>query len=228
MKVFKIMGLYLIAAITLAACSKDATTESSPIVEDANSKISIRGGSGYDFGYYAAGKAIQSDMESKGVPEFPLSAEDWGRYQEVVGVELDMDLTSVNLIADGVFTMHEMGLKDYMNDKLGLKEGTQTLVLEIVEGGSIKNVERRTSYHTLPKKEQQMVLAANALVLDYELNGGRVAVGGSRILILNIIGAVGGVLTGVGVGYDLCGWGCAVVGGIIGGVIGWFSGGAAK
>ena len=228
MKVFKIMGLYLLAAITLSACSKDAT-ESTQIQEDANSKIALTKAPSYDFGYYNTAKAILSDIESRGEPSFPLSASDWGHYQSLAGTELDMDLATVNQIADQVFVMHEMGIKDYMNDKLELKDETQSMVMEIIEEGSIKNLSKRASFRLLPEKEQQMVLGANAVMLDYEINGSKAMMaGGSRILILNIIGAIGGVLTGVGVGDDLCGTPCAIIGGIIGGVIGWFSGGVGK
>jgi hypothetical protein len=227
MKVFKIMGLYLLAAITLSACSKDAT-ESTQIQENANSKIALTKALSYDYAYYNAAQAILADVESRGEPSFPLSAADWGHYQSLVGTELDMDLEAVNQIADQVFVMHQMGIKDYMNDKLELKEATQSMVMEIIEEGAIKNISRRASFRSLPEKEQQMLLGANAVARDYENNSKEMVGSNSRILVLNIIGAIGGVLTGVGVGYDLCGTACAIVGGIIGGVIGWFSGGVGK
>lgn len=227
MRVFKIMGFYLLAAITLTACDKDNDVVELPQDTTASSKLIVRASSDYDYTYYATAQALAAEIEENGMPELPLSASDWGYYQSVIGEEFDADVDMVNAIVDQVGVFQEMGLKDYMNEKLELKEDTQNMVMEIVEEGSIKGLDRRSTFRALPEREQQMLLAANAVAIDYE-NNSKTMAGSSRFLVLNIIGAIGGVLTGVAVGDALCGTVCAVVGGLIGGFIGWMSGGAGK
>ena len=228
MKVFKIMGVYLLAAIVFTACSKDNSTENSENL-DANKTLAVRASADFNYGYYQAALDLQADFEARGGAELPLTADSWEYYKSVLGADFDLDVDTVNAIIERSAIIGEVGLKDYLNDYLGVKEDTKNFAMTIAEDGPIKGLERDARFNSLPEKEQLMLLGANAVALDFAKNSRMMTTPGSSrffFYITSVIGAIGGVMTGVAVGDDLCGWPCAVVGGIVGGIIGWFAGGA--
>ena len=169
MKVFKIMGLYLLAAITLTACSKDNNEQPNLELEAAAmTKAGKATTVGYDFDYYGITQQILADIESKGLPNFPLTAADLAYYSEVAGQELELSLDVVNQVAQQTLLSSEMGIKDYMNEKLELKEFTKNTVMSMIENGPVKDLTRLPEFYELPDRDQNVLMATNAVAKNYE------------------------------------------------------------
>lgn len=230
MRVFKIMALYLIAAITFTACTKDSNSES---VDYDNNGVNLttKGGEpSVHFGYYNAAKTLTSGFESGARLSLPFTAADWNSYQTLVGTEFEMPLETVNKITDETIIAVEVGLKDYMNYHMDLKEYTKSKILEISENGSDEAIEFSRDFRNLPEMEQNMIKSANAIAKDFELNA-RSHDAGSRNWIWVVGGvtsAISGAVVGWNYGMHCCGTAGAIVGGIIGAVAGWFVGSAGK
>jgi len=232
MKVFKIMGLYLIAAITLTACSKDSATQSNLPLEDSSVNLTAKRAIDYDIQYYTATQTLGSEMQRKGIPELPLSLEDWNHYTSLIDLDLDVAVEDVNQIADRVLFAQEIGLKDYMNDHMELKDFTKTKILEIAELGPVKNLTKSSDFRSLPELEQNMLLSANAIALDYEPYYTRASMGTADravfVIIIQVTSTIAGAVVGWQVGQECCGTAGAIVGALLGGIAGFFTAGASK
>ena len=229
MRVF-IMALYLIAAITFTACNKDSNTES--IDYDNNGvNLTAKGGEpSVHFGYYNAAKTLTGEFESGARLSLPFTTADWNSYQSLIGTEFDMPLETLNKITDETIIAVEVGLKDYMNYHMDLKEYTKSKILQITENGPIAGVEFSREYRSLPKAEQNMILSANAIANDF-LTHARGAEFGTRNwewAVGGVISAISGAVVGWNYGMHCCGTVGAIVGGIVGAVAGWFVGSAGK
>ncbi len=218
------MGLYLIAAITLNACSKDSATEAAPQEDVLTAKFGLERAPDYSFDYYGATKSVKTNIESKGFASFPLTESDLAYYQEVAGHSIDIELAKANFIAEQVVLSQEMGFKNYMNEKLDLKEYTKATVLDIMENGSRKRLTGEAGFGLIPAEEQNMLMAANSAAQSYESTGRSYA--GTRDFIAGVAYGIAGAATGAYFGGLCCGPVGAIVGGIIGGVLGWLGGSA--
>lgn len=224
------MGLYLIAAITFTACSKDSTSESINNTENSSVNLTIKGAPSVHFGYYSAIKTITSDIESGTIPKLPLSSTDWNYYQSLIETDFEMPLETVARITDESIIAHEVGLKDYMNERMDLKEFTKSKILEIAENGPLLGVERDSEFKNLPELEQNMIVTANTIALDFKTNARSTA---SRIdngwwIAGGVMSAITGAVIGWNYGQHCCGTAGAIVGAVIGAVAGWLVGSAGK
>jgi len=224
------MGLYLLAAITLAACTKDAESEATIDMNDSSINLTAKGGSSSDFGYYNAIKTITSDIESGTRPELPLTASEFDYYQSLIGTEFEMPLETVIRITDESILATEIGLKDYMNEHMELKDFTKTKILQIAENGPAFGIERTGDFRALPKLEQNMIVSANAIAQDFATNArsGFQKTDDGWWIAGGVMSAITGAVVGWNYGMHCCGTAGAIVGAVLGAVAGWFVGSAGK
>ncbi len=220
MKVFKIMGLYLLAAVTLMACSKD-NQEAIEIEQKNDANFGVSRAVSFDYDYYTISQLLQEDAESHGAPSFPLNSEDLAYYTDLTGIAVELDLETVNLIAEQTLVSKEMGIKKYMDEKMELKDFTKNTAMKIIENGAFKDLTRLPEFYEIPDREQNMLMAANAAAKNFE-GKLRAARHGSDVIMEVMIGTIAGTLTGAYYGTLCCGLVGGAIGGFIGGVVGGF------
>ncbi len=232
MKIVYRMSVVLLLSVVIFSCSKEDNT--APENTDVNSelllidKATVRAPENA----FDSFKSVQSEIETKGVPSFPMSRGDFSALYGAAGNPGSLTAKSANMIADQLMVVEEVGFETYILDRTKYSDFAKEAIIKIAAEGYLPELTESEEFASLSEFEQVLLKDINQISKDFNEGLGR-----SAFTAKSVNCTINGqpapctatlAVAGAAIGGAICGLPCAIGGGIIGGIIGWFADGGGK
>ncbi|MDC7996679.1 hypothetical protein [Gilvibacter sediminis] len=231
MKIVYRMSVVLLLSVVIFSCSKEDNT--TPENTDVNSELLIvKSTDRASENAFDRFKSVQSEIESKGVPTFPMSRGDFSALYGAAGNPGSLTAKSANMIADQLMVVEEVGFETYILDRTKYSDFAKEAIIKIAAEGYLPELTESEEFASLSEFEQVLLKDINLISKDFSEGLGRSAFT-AKTANCTINGQPAPctatlAVAGAAIGGAICGLPCAVGGGIIGGIIGWFADGGSK
>lgn len=232
-------SVLLLTLCLICSCSSD--TNDFTLIESRVESIKTGSNKIINSNYFRDQKINATQNRSQTGTYNYLTQEQYDNYLNIAGIpdeyKQSISIEDVNTIIDKLIEYHTSDDFDAVLSEINLTNDAKEKIANLISSGIVQNITDDVNFHYLPHNEKETLLLVNELTNDYFSNNGSSASSLSVILLMftqtrgNCTGSgpygsgpidcgVMFGLLGASIGGSCCGLGGAVIGGLVGFVVG--------